>query len=267
MPCYISNILVNIKGLILFFIGLILFINQKVFGKSSVIVFAVSMGLNLKEGGIWDKEKLADVLMNIVLFVTLIVAIWKQQWVWVIGCIFGLFILLIPLMLHRYRNDLLPWPVDVLIAFICLLNMGGVLLDGYYYIPLYHEFTQLMVSVLIAFLSFAIVYILDRYWDGLNMNIYAMVYVSVVTTMAAMVVFEAVKYTGVFGMRSTTVEMMLVSMFVGTSGGVLMGFFCIWLVNKGKMGPWFEVMGTEINQRIIRKERVRSIKRDKGKEK
>ena len=89
------------------------------------------------------------------------------------------------------------------------------------------------------------------------MNIYAMVYVSVVTTMAAMVVFEAVKYIGVFGMRSTSVEMMLASMFVGTSGGVLMGFFCVWLVNKGKMGPWFEVMGTEINQKIIVKKKGR----------
>jgi len=225
------------------------------------------MALNLKDNGIWDKEKLADILMNTVLLMTLIVAILKQQWVWVIGCVFGLFILVIPLMLHRYRNDLLPWPVDVLIAVVCLLNMGGVLLDGYYYIPLYHEVTQLMVSVLIAFLSFAIVYILDRYWDGLNMNIYAMVYVSVVTTMAAMVVFEAVKYIGVFGMRSTSVEMMLASMFVGTSGGVLMGFFCVWLVNKGKIEPWFKVMGTEIDQKIIRKKRLRSSKLDKGKNK
>jgi hypothetical protein len=225
------------------------------------------MDITLKDNGIWDKEKLADILMNTVLLLTLVVAIWKQQWVWVIGCIFGLFILLIPLMLHRYRNDLLPWPVDVLIAVICLLNMGGVLLDGYYYVPLYHEMTQLMVSVLIAFLSFAIVYILDRYWEGLKMNIYAMVYVSVVTTMAAMVVFEAVKYIGVFGTRSTSVEMMLVSMFVGTIGGVLMGFFCIWLVNKGKMEPWFEVMGTEINQKIIGKKRERTNKMDKGKRK
>jgi uncharacterized protein YacL len=131
--------------------------------------------------------------------------------------------------------------------------MGGVLLNAYYDIPFYHEITQLLVSILVAFIAFAFVYILDRYWDGLNMNTYAMVYVVVVTTMAAMVVFEAIKYIGVFGMRSTSVEMMLLSMFVGTIGAVIMGLFCLWLVKKGDFDPIFKVMGEELNDRIIDK--------------
>lgn len=211
------------------------------------------MGFSLKNNGEWDKEILADILMNSVLIITFLVAFWKQQWIWVIGCIIASFILLIPLALHRYRNDLIPWPVDVLVATICLLNMGGVLLNAYYAIPFYHEITQLMVSILVAFIAFAFVYILDRYWDGLNMNKYAMVYVVVVTTMAAMVVFEAIKYIGVFGMRSTSVEMMLLSMFVGTIGAVIMGLFCLLLVNKGDFDPIFKVMGEELNERIIDK--------------
>jgi len=211
------------------------------------------MSFSLKNNDEWDKEILADILMNSVLIITFLVAFWKQQWVWVVGCILASFILLIPLALHRYRNDLIPWPVDVLVATICLLNMGGVLLNAYYDIPFYHEITQLLVSILVAFIAFAFVYILDRYWDGLNMNTYAMVYVVVVTTMAAMVVFEAIKYIGVFGMRSTSVEMMLLSMFVGTIGAVIMGLFCLWLVKKGDFDPIFKVMGEELNERIIEK--------------
>ena len=225
----------------------------------------VSMPFSLKNNGSWDKEILADILMNTVLLVTLLVAVWKEQWIWVVGCIFGLFLLLVPLLLHRYRNDLLPWPVDVLIATICLLNMGGVLLEAYYVIPFYHEFTQLMVSILVAFFSFAIVYILDRYWDGLKMNTFAMVYVVVVTTMAGMVVFEAIKYIGVFGMRSTSVEMMLLSMFVGTAGGVIMGFFCLWLVEKGDFDSLFEVMGEELNEKLISEKKKSSPSKKKNK--
>jgi hypothetical protein len=209
------------------------------------------MTFSLKKNGIWDKEILADIFMNSVLAITLLIAIWQNEWIWVVGCIFGLFILIIPLSLHRYRNDLLPWPVDVLIATICLLNMGGVLLHGYYEIPFYNELTQLLVSVLVAFLAFAIVFILDRYWDGLKMSTAAMVYVVVVTTMAAMMIFEAIKYIGIFGMRSTSVEMMLLSMFVGTAGGVIMGLFCVLLVKRGKFEPLFEVMGEELNEKII----------------
>jgi hypothetical protein len=229
---------------------------QKVFGIFVNIVYLVRMNFSLKNNGSWDKEILADILMNSVLALTLAIAIYKQEWIWVVGCIFGLFILLIPLMLHRYRNDLIPWPVDVLVATICLLNMFGVLLRGYYEIPFYSEFTQLMVSILVAFLAFAVVYILDRYWDGLNMNTSAMVYVVVVTTMAAMMIFEAIKYIGVFGMRSTSVEMMLLSMFVGTGGGVIMGLFCLWLVNKGKFGPLFQVMGEKLNEKVISEDRA-----------
>lgn len=212
------------------------------------------MAFSLKKDGLWDKEILADVLMNSVLVLTLLVAVIKNEWLWVIGCIFGLFILLIPLALHRYRNDLIPWPVDVLVATICLLNMIGVLLRGYYDIPFYNEFTQLMVSILVAFIAFAFVYMLDRYWDGLKMNTSAMVYVVIVTTMAAMVIFEAIKYVGVFGIRSISVEMMLLSMFVGTGGGVIMGLFCMWLVNKGKFQPLFKVMGEELNEKVISNE-------------
>jgi len=228
------------------------------------------MAFSLKNNGSWDKEILADILMNSVLIITLIIAICKQEWMWVIGCIFGLFILLVPLLLHRYRNDLIPWPVDVLVATICLLNMGGVLLRGYYEIPLYSEITQLLVSILVALLAFALVYILDRYWDGLKMNIYAMVYVVVVTTMAAMMIFEAIKYIGVFGMRSTSVEMMLLSMFVGTFGGVIMGLFCLWLVNKGKFEPLFHEMGKELNEKVINEDgaiRKKISHKDKNNEK
>ena len=105
--------------------------------------------------------------------------------------------------------------------------------------------------ILVAFLAFAFVYILDRYWDGLKMNTSAMVYVVVVTTMAAMMIFEAIKYIGVFGIRSTSMEMMLISMFVGTGGGVGMGLFCMWLVNKGKFQPLFEELGEELNEMVI----------------
>ena len=69
-----------------------------------------------------------------------------------------------------------------------------------------------------------------------------------------MMIFEGIKYIGIFGMRSTSVEMMLLSMFVGTAGGVIMGFFCVWLINKGKFDTLFDVMGDELNDMIIKKD-------------
>jgi|GEM_PF-1499956 len=214
------------------------------------------MSVSLRVDGRFDKEFLADIVTLSVLILTALVAVWQAEWLWVLGCAIGSLVFLVPIALHRYRNDILPWPIDVLVAAICLLNMGGVLLNAYYVIPFYNEATQLLVSVLVAFMAFAIVYMLDRYWDGLKMNIYAMVYVVAVTTMAAMVVFEAIKYIGFFGARSTSVEGMLTSMIVGSIGGILMGLACLWLVNKGRFDPLFDNLGSELNEKLIREDGV-----------
>ena len=149
-------------------------------------------------------ETIAAHSLHLVLIATLVIAVWKSEWIWVLGCFAGLFIGFIPSLLDRNISMTLPWPIELLIAAVCALNMGGALLDAYYTIPGYHQLTQFFISILVAFLAFAVIYILDEYWDGLKMDKYAMAFVVVIGTMASLVVLEFIKWFKLFGQNHCT---------------------------------------------------------------
>jgi hypothetical protein len=182
-----------------------------------------------------------------VLLVTLFIAVWKQQWIWVIGCVAGVSIGFVPALLHRNIKITLPWQIELLIAAVCALNMGGVLLRAYYTIPGYNQITQFLTSILFAFLAFAIIYILDEYWDGLKMDKYAMAFVVVIGTMASCVILEFVKWIQLFGAKQQSVEEVLTSLLIGTIGGIIMAFIGVTLIKKGEFDELTEDLGKQFD--------------------
>jgi len=182
-----------------------------------------------------------------VLLVTLFIAVWKQQWIWVIGCVAGVSIGFVPALLHRNIKITLPWLIELLIAAVCALNMGGVLLRAYYTIPGYNQITQFLTSILFAFLAFAIIYILDEYWDGLKMDKYAMAFVVVIGTMASCVILEFVKWIQLFGAKQQSVEEVLTSLLIGTIGGIIMAFIGVTLIKKGEFDELTEDLGKQFD--------------------
>ena len=119
-----------------------------------------------------NRQILASYSMKFVLIATIILAIWKREWIWVVMCIVGTIISFIPTILKRDIKVTLPWSVELLIAGVLALNMGGILLDAYYTIPGYAGLFQFFASILVAFFAFAIIFILDIYWDRLKMDKY-----------------------------------------------------------------------------------------------
>ena len=180
------------------------------------------------------KNFIASYSLKIVLIVTFILAIWKGQWIWVIGGIIGITLGFIPTLLKKDINVTLPWSIELLIAGILALHMGGVLLNAYYDIPGYADITQFFTSILVAFLAFAIIYIFDEYWDGLKMNKYAMAFVVVIATMAISVILEFIKWFKIFGRKSESVEQVLISLLISTIAGIIMALIGVNLIKKGK---------------------------------
>jgi hypothetical protein len=196
---------------------------------------------------------IASYSMKIVLIVTIILSVWKREWIWVLMCIMGIIIGFIPTILKRDIKVTLPWSVELIIAGVLALNMGGILLDAYYNIPGYAGLFQFFTSILVAFFAFAVIFILDQYWDGLKMDKYAMAFVVVVTTMASASILEFVKWFQIFGMKSETVEKVLVSLFISTIAGIIMAMIGVSLIKKGKFEMMTEDLGKQIDTRIIRK--------------
>lgn len=192
-------------------------------------------------------ELIASYSLQAVLVATLLIALWKQEWLWVIGCFVAVFIGFIPSLIHKSMKILLPWQIELLIATVASLNMVGVLLDAYYTIPFFGEITQFFTSVLVAFLAFAIIYILHVYWDGLIMDKYAMAFVVVLATMAGGVILEFVKWFKLFGTTQISVEGILTSLFISTLSGILIALIGVNLIKKGEFYEITEDLGKQFD--------------------
>lgn len=202
-----------------------------------------------------NKKLLASYSMKLVIIVTLILALLERQWLWVIGSFIGLFISFIPSILKRNISFMLPWSIELLLATVFGLNMIGILLNAYYTIPGFSLLTQLLFSILVAFFSFAIVYILHVYWDGLIMNRYAIAFLVVVTTMASAVVLEFIKWFKIFGRKQTSVEGVLTCLLVSTIVAIAIALIGVNLIETGKMDDITENLGKQIDSQIIKRKK------------
>lgn len=201
------------------------------------------------------RNVLASYSLKIVLVITFILAIWKSQWIWVIGGIAGIIIGFIPTLLKKDIKVTLPWSIELLIAGILALHMGGVLLNAYYEIPIYADITQFFTSILVAFLAFAIIYIFDEYWDGLKMNKYAMAFVVVIATIAMGVVWEFNEWITdiIFGTYeqwgyNDTIK----DLFIDAFAGILMAVVGVALIKRGRFDELTEELGKQIDEKIIK---------------
>jgi len=201
------------------------------------------------------KSYIASMSMKIVFFVTLVLSVWKGEWIWVLGCIAGIIIGFIPTLLKHDIKVTLPWSIELLIAGVLALNMGGVLLNAYYTIPGYAGFTQFLTSILVSILAFAVIYIVDKYWDGLNMDKYAMAFVVVITTMAAGVIMEFIKWFKIFGRKPETVEQVLISLLISTVAGIIIAIISVSLIKQGRFETMTEEFGEQINSTVIHRKK------------
>ena len=131
---------------------------------------------------------------RIILFSSMLLAVWKQDYVWVVGSCIGLIVSFLPAFIKKDMRITLPWVFDFFIALVSILHIGGRVLDYYVLIPGYQLIIRFFISALVAFLSLAFIFILDEHWDGLMMDTYAMAFVTVIFTMAMGVFLEFIKF-------------------------------------------------------------------------
>ena len=213
-------------------------------------------------------EKHVNYVKNIVLsyslktamIISLVLAFWKKDWIWVFGTLAGLFISFMPTLLKRDIKFTLPWPIDLMIAAITLLHMGGRLLEGYSIIPWYLQFTHFVISIFVAFLAFAFIYILDEYWEGLEMDKYAMAFVVIIFTMAAGVAMEFGKWITDYLLgspiyRQWTLESTMINLLVTTIAGVSIAIIGVSLIKRGSLETMTEEFGKQIDSTIIHRKK------------
>lgn len=195
-------------------------------------------------------------ILRAIMIISLILALWKKDYLWVFGTFIGIFISFLPTIFKQDIKITLPWIFDFFIALITVLHTGGRLLDYYINIPGYILFTRFIISLFAAFISFTLIYVLDEYWEGLKMNKYAMAFVAVIVTMSFGVIFEFVKWlniTGTYYVRTNYVLML--NLTLDTIAGIIIAIIGVILIKKGEFDDITEDFGRQINETVINRKK------------
>lgn len=196
-------------------------------------------------------------VLRIAIVFFLVVAISNHDLQWTLECISGIIICSVPILLKRVWNFKLPVIIDFLIVFALFLHVGlGGVFDVYYAFPDFDIITHFVSAVLIAFLALIAIYILDKYWDGLYMNIYAIAFAVLVITMASGVVWELGEWTSdaLFGLGAQwSLDDTMTDLLVNTIGGIFMALAGINLIKTGRLEEMTQDMGNRFDTLINHK--------------
>ncbi len=177
--------------------------------------------------------------LRIAIVFFLVVAISNHDLQWTLECISAIIIFSVPILLKRVWNFKLPVIIDFLIVFALFLHVGlGGVFDVYYAFPDFDIITHFVSAVLIAFLALIAIYLLDKNWDGLYINIYAIAFAVVVITMASGVVWELGEWTSdaLFGLGAQwSLDDTMTDLLVNTIGGIFMALVGINLIKTGRL--------------------------------
>jgi hypothetical protein len=201
-------------------------------------------------------------ILRIVMVISLILAVWKEDYVWVVGTFIGFFISILPSILKRDTKFTLPWILDLLIALVTILHMGGRLLNFYYTIENYQIITRFFISTLVAFIGLAMIYVLDEHWDGLKMDKYAMGFVTVIFTMAIGVFLEFIKWLNITGTYyEKTNQVLMINLSADTVAGIIIAIIGVNLIKSGRFEKITDEFGNQIDKMVIDRLEKRSQKK------
>jgi len=201
-------------------------------------------------------------LLKAVMIISLILALWKKDYTWVVGTFIGLFISFLPSLLKRDAKFTLPWILDFFIALVTILHVGGRLLDFYITIENYQLVTRFFISVLVALIGLSMIYILDEHWDGLKMDKYAMAFITIIFTMAVGVILEFVKWLNVSGTYYVkTNHVLMLNLSADTVAGIIIAIIGVSLIKSGKFDKMTDEFGNQIDKMVIDRIEKRSLKK------
>ncbi|MEF8849121.1 MAG: hypothetical protein V5A68_08340 [Candidatus Thermoplasmatota archaeon] len=167
---------------------------------------------------------------------------------------------MIPTILKRNYQIILPLFLDILITSALLLHIGGALLNAYRDIPGYDSLTHFVSAFLVAFLAFVVIYILHVYWDGLIMDEYAMAFLVVIFSVAMGIVWEFNEWIVDLFFYGRPHEQLgyndtIKDLFIDMLAGIIMAVLGVSLIKKGSFDRITKELGEQIDSRIFRRKK------------
>jgi len=165
---------------------------------------------------------------------------------------------MLPAIINRRYDVALPLALDCLITLAVLIHLGGGVTRAYFITPHYDTIAHFTSAALIAFMAFIVIYVLDKYWDGLTMDLYVMAFFVVITAMAMGAVWEFMEWTsdlylGTWAQRGNQDTMG--DLLIDTLAAIVVAVVGVLLVKRGEKGKMTDGLGKFVGTKARRKKR------------
>jgi len=180
--------------------------------------------------------KLIISLLVLVIFIFLIYAVFKNDWLWSFFSLIMIFISIIPTVFRYYSKIKLPYLFDVFICLALIFHMGNGFLNISNIFPIYNKFTHFFSAAVVAFIFLISLFVFNEYYRGIAVNTFKILFDIVVITMAFGVVWEFMEWISDFFFDLNTqpsLDDTIGDLFADTLGGLLIAFFGYFLIKRG----------------------------------
>ncbi len=178
-------------------------------------------------------------LMQFLIAVFLITAIYKRQYAVIFVSLLALFVTFIPLMLKHKWKFTLPWHLNFLITLSLFLYVAGTVFGWYhaYHYLYYDKIGHFLGSLTVALLGFTSVLIIDWYTE-VELTDKSIIVFVIMFTLAIGALWEIVEFTTdlIFatnaqydGLHGTMLDLIF-----DLAGGIVAGFIGIFLLKHGR---------------------------------
>ncbi len=114
-----------------------------------------------------------SLLIKVGIGILAIMALIEGEMVWVFAGLFTLGLAFIPSLLRKNYSISIPWILEFLIFFALFLHTAGGVLGLYGKYENWYTLTHFVSTFMLAVVSLTLIYIMHTYWDGLTMDIRA----------------------------------------------------------------------------------------------
>ena len=188
------------------------------------------------------------------IFIMAILAFFTGSFVWVFSALFALGFAFVPAILRRNYHITIPWLLELLMLLALFLHAAGGVLGLYYRIDGWDTITHFASTFMLGVVGLTVLYLMHVYWDGLRMDIRAIMVFTVFIGTFLGVTWEVLEWSSdqIFGTMEQhglddTMKDLVMDM-VGAMIAAMLG--ARWIVD-GTLRRMTADLGDALNERVL----------------
>ncbi len=192
--------------------------------------------------------------IKIGILISVVVALYQGEMVWVITGLFVLVFTFVPTILKRNYQISIPWILELLIFLALFLHVAGGVFNLYGTFERWDTMTHFVSTFMLAVVGLTVIYLMHIYWDGLKMDIRAIMIFTIFIAAFLGVIWEVMEWsvdqifgtTEQHGLDDTMKD--LVMDMVGAMIAAMLG--AKWIMD-GTMRRMTADLGDAMNERVF----------------